>query len=267
MRRRRKKEQGLGTSLACSLLLHAAFFAAAVFFDSFQTIRPNAAPVYYVDLVNLPVANPRSGSPTARGEDASPEAGTVAEPPASPPEREKMVAPVTPPRKEVKPRPEPVRKKPVKPSPPETDREFRDRLARLEKTVEGRHAAAAIDALRKKAGQGTGSGHGSGRSGMPGGTGTEAGSDYGSYIQSRLRDAFAKTITSSERNPVVVVRLTIDKNGHLTGYRIERSSGDKVFEDSVKRAVDLAVPNFPPPPSRREFQQGFIFKPQGVGKK
>lgn len=253
MRRRLKTESGLGSSLTCSLLLHAAFFAAIIFINSFTDIRPNPAPVYYVDLVNLPVANPRSGSPTSRGNDGAPP------PPAPAPEREKMTAPTAQPKK--LPPTKPTAKKPSRTAPPETDREFQDRLAKLERTVEGRHTDAAIDALRKKVGQGAG------RSGMPGGTGTEAGSDYGSYIQSRLKDAFAKTISFRDRNPVVVVRLTIDRNGRITGYRIEKSSGDKVFEDSVKRAVELAAENFPPPPSRREFQQGFIFKPQGVGKK
>jgi colicin import membrane protein len=159
------------------------------------------------------------------------------------------------------PTPTPKQKKTIQESSPETDREFQKRLSRLERTVEGRQTEAAIDALRKKVAQG------SGRAGMPGGTGTEAGSDYGSYIQSRLRDAFARTISFRDRNPVVVLRLTIDRNGKVTGYRVDRSSGDKVFEDSVKRAVERAAENFPPPPGREEFQQGFIFKPEGVGKK
>jgi len=253
MRRRLTKDSGLGSALTCSLLLHAAFLAAITFIASFQTIRPNAAPVYYVDLVNLPVANPRAGSPSARGEDAAPAA------PA--PAREKMSAPSAVPRKLPTPRPTPTPKKTNQTLSPETDSEFQKRLSRLERTVEGRQTEAAIDALRKKVGQG------SGRAGMPGGTGTEAGSDYGSYIQSRLRDAFARTISFRDRNPVVVLRLTIDRNGKVTGYRIDRSSGDKVFEDSVKRAVDRAAENFPPPPGRGEFQQGFIFKPEGVGKK
>jgi colicin import membrane protein len=66
---------------------------------------------------------------------------------------------------------------------------------------------------------------------------------------------------------VVVIRLRIDRFGKVIGFRIERSSGDKVFEDSVSRAVNSASENFPPPPGRKEFHQGFIFKPEGVGKK
>jgi len=248
MRHRRKKEFGLEVAISCSLLAHLAFFAAFSFLDFFRLDHTNAAPVYYVDMVNLPVANPRAGSPLQRGSDNRP---------SSPETPKKMQSPVTPPQKLTVPPPD---KKTPEPR-AESEKEFRERFARLEKKVEGQQTESAIDKLRAKVAAG------SGRAGMPGGTGTEAGSDYGSYIQSRLRDAFEKTITSSGRNPMVVVRLTIDKSGKVIGYRIERSSGDKVFEGSVSRAVYLAEENFPPPPGRKEFQQGFIFKPEGVGKK
>ena len=168
-----------------------------------------------------------------------------------------MSAPVAPPQKLSVPTPD---KKIPEPR-AESEKEFRERFARLEKKVEGQRTESVIDKLRAKVAAD------SGRSGMPGGSGTEAGSDYGSYIQSRLRDAFEKTITISGKNPMVVVRLTIDRSGKIIAYRIERSSGDKVFEDSVSRAVYLAEENFPPPPGGKKFQQGFIFKPEGVGKK
>lgn len=244
MMRPQKQDVGLGSSIACSVLLHAAILAGLIFFNSYLQVKPSAVPVYYVDIVNLPVANPRAGSPTARGEDAAPPAAARA--------REEMSLPPD--------KLPAVQKKNTDKEPrPESDREFRERLARLEKKVEGRQTDAAIEALRRKAAAGMG------RSGMPNGTGTEAGSDYGSYIQSRLKDAFALTIASRSRNPMVVARLTIDRGGRVIGFRLERSSGDKVFEDSVSRAVDRASTHFPPPPGGREFQQGFIFKPEGVG--
>lgn len=248
MRLRPKKDFGLVFAITCSLIAHAAFFAALSFFDFFRTAQANTVPVYYVDIVNLPVANPRAGSPLVRGSDAS-----QAEPETS----KEMRSPVTPPQKIPAPTPD---KKPTEPR-AETEKEFRERFARLEKKVEGQHTESAIEKLRNKVTAGNG------KAGMPGATGSEAGSDYGSYIQSRLRDAFEKTIASSGKTPMVVVRLTIDKTGKVIGYRIERSTGDKVFENSVSRAVYLAEENFPPPPGRKEFQQGFIFKPEGVGKK
>lgn len=244
MMRRQKQDVGLGSSIACSLLLHAAFLAGLILFDSFLQVKPTAVPVYYVDIVNLPVANPRAGSPSARGNEAAAAAPPrAAEEMSLPPDKPSAVP----------------KKTSVKEPRPESDREFSDRLARLQRKVEGRQTDAAIEALRKKAASG------SGRAGMPNAAGTEAGSDYGSYIQSRLKDAFALTIASRSRNPMVVARLTIDRHGRVIGFRLERSSGDKVFEDSVSRAVDRAKENFPPPPGGREFQQGFIFKPEGVG--
>lgn len=249
MRLNRKKDAGLGSSLFFSLLLHTAFILTIVLVGSFRAIQLNEAPVYYVDVVNLPVANPRSGSPSDRSRTQAPQAPSR--------EREVMKLPGSTPRKI----PSVVSTKAKREPHPETEKEFQERLAKLERKVEGRHTESAIEALRKKVASG------GGRSGIPGGRGTEAGSDYANYIQSRLRDAFALTISSSSRNPSVVVRLTINSSGKLIKYRVEKSSGDTSFEESVSRAVEQASENFPPPPGRKEFQQGFIFRPEGVGKK
>lgn len=144
----------------------------------------------------------------------------------------------------------------------ETAREFEERLARLERETEAKHQAAALEALKRRT-----AGSGKGEAGMPGGTGREAGSDYASYIQSRLRDAFKTTIAYESKAPEVVVRLAIDRSGHVTKSRIERSSGDTLFEDAVLKAISKAEKAFPPPPGGVEFEQGFVFKPQGVGRK
>ncbi|HOP41042.1 MAG TPA: TonB family protein [Geobacteraceae bacterium] len=249
MRHRPKKDFGLVSAVACSLFVHLAFLTAFCFLDFFRTDHMNTVPVYYVDIVNLPVADPRAGSPSNQGSDARPAAPE--------PRKEEMRSPANVPQK----LPVPIPEKKKRETSADTDRDFTERLARLQKKVEGQHTEDAIEKLRKKVAAG------SGRAGMPGGTGTEAGSDYGSYIQSRLRDAFEKTIVSRSGNPMAVVRLTIDRFGKIAGYRIERSSGDKAFDDSVIRAIYLAEENIPPPPGRKNFQQGFIFKPEGVGKK
>ena len=65
----------------------------------------------------------------------------------------------------------------------------------------------------------------------------------------------------------MAVRLILDGKGALTSYKIEKSSGDQIFEDAVYRAVQLARKNFPPPPGGKEFSFGFIFRPEGVDKK
>lgn len=249
MNRQRKKESGLGISIACSFLLHATLLATFSLIDLYPSINKSSEPVYYVDIVNLPVANPRSGSP---GKEVSQAAAT---PPSRQQEEMKL-----PPKSSKPSRPVPS-KAPKTQANEETSKDFQERLAKLERKVGRQHAESTMDELRKRvASQG-------GRSGMPGGKGTEAGSDYASYIQSRLRDAFKMTIAYRSRNPVVVVQVFISRYGKLSSYRIQRSSGDKVFEDAVARAIDMAAENFPPPPNRREFQQGFIFRPEGLEKK
>lgn len=137
-------------------------------------------------------------------------------------------------------------------------------MAKLRQAIEERRQEAALDALRRKA---AGSGRKPERVGTPSGTGKEAGSDYASYIQSRLTDAFQSTIAHQSKAPEMVVKLTIDAGGRVIRKRIERSSGDRIFDESVFKAIARAEKTFVPPPGGGEFEYGFIFKPQGVGKK
>jgi colicin import membrane protein len=64
-----------------------------------------------------------------------------------------------------------------------------------------------------------------------------------------------------------MMRLTIDGNGKIIRSRVEKSSGDKVFELSVTRAVALAEQTIVPPPGRTVYEGAFVFKPQGVSQK
>jgi colicin import membrane protein len=61
-----------------------------------------------------------------------------------------------------------------------------------------------------------------------------------------------------------MIRLTIDGDGRIIRSRIERSSGDKIFELSVSQALTLAEQSIVPPPSRTVYEGAFVFKPQGV---
>jgi len=250
-RRLPRRERGLETMVVYSLLVHLAVYFLCTRFAFFPGFMKQEAPVYYVDVVNLPVASPQAGSPAGSPAPAAPA--------PAPAPRKEMTLPARPPEKG---KAKAVVAKPVpRNTPQENTREFEERMSQLEKAAGARHEAAALDALKKRV-----AGSGSTPAGMPGATGKEAGSDYGSYIQSRLKDAFKTTIASQSRNPEVFVRLTIDRRGKVIASRIERSSGDRVFEDAVMRAIAKAEKSFPPPPSGAEFEQGFVFKPQGVGK-
>jgi colicin import membrane protein len=204
------------------------------------------APVYYVDILDLPVAHPQAGTPS-QGTSPSPPS-----PPAAPVPRE-MILPAKPPARQTAAIP------PKKPEATETAREFEERIARMEHEAAARHEAAAIEALRKK-------GATRGPVGMPGATGTEAGSDYASYIKSRLEDEFKSTIAYQSKNPEVYVKLVISPPGRIIRQQIVKSSKDKLFEDSVFRSIVKAERNFRPPPSGNQFEITVKFSPQGIGK-
>jgi colicin import membrane protein len=244
-----KKDPGLGGMFAFSLLLHATLFGIIYQFNSFMRPYTLEAQTYYVDLINLPVAHPQSGTPSAPKESSPPV-----------PARQEMKLPTNTQKKTAPPAASPTAKKTQKDvKPAETGKEFAERLAHLEKKVEGNHEESAIEAIRKKAT--------AGRAGIPLGHGNQAGSDYASYIQSRLKDAFSSTIATQSKNPEVVVKLRINRFGKIVGYRTERSSHDTLFETAVARAINIAGENLPPPPDGEDFEHGYIFRPQGVGRK
>lgn len=250
----KRSDKGLLPVLTVSLLLHATVYGLFAWLHLFPSAPFNDAPVYYVDVVNLPVESPQHGSPAAAGKESAPPA------PVKPPPPEmklpaKDAGRALPAAKAVKPA--------LSASQPaeESAKEFEERLAKLERASDDRHAATALEALRKKA-----AGKGKGQAGMPGGTGTEAGSDYASYLRSRLVDAFKSTIAYQDKSPRTVVVLTIDRNGKVAKWRIESSTGDRLFEDSVQRAIVKAEKEFRPPPGGGTFEYGFIFTAQGVGK-
>lgn len=256
MKVRLVKESGIGPMVAWSLMFHVVVFGIIYKFNHFESFHPPEKQAYYVDIVNLPVANPRSGSPAAPEKTAS-----AATSPQKEEQKQEMKLP-TPARK--KPEPSPtkpaLKKTPKEIRPAESDEDFQKRLARIEQKADSRHENTAIDAIKKRLSTG-------GRAGMPGARGNQAGSDYASYIQSRLSDAFQETIHHQSSNPEVAIKLRISKYGKVIGYSVVHSTMDKTFEASVSRAISIAGENFPPPPDGKSFEQGYVFRPKGVGKR
>ena len=250
-RTRPSRDTGLGWGFVVSCAVHVSL-AAFVLLYRFAPPAPLEAPVYYVDVVNLPVASPQAGSPMTGGSPLPPS-------PPPPPKPAEMALPA---------KRTPTKAAPAKSSASSRESEgsqaFEERMAKLQRAIDERHQESTLEALRRKT---AGSGRQPERVGTPGGTGKEAGSDYASYIQSRLTDAFQSTIAHQSKSPEVVVKLAIDASGHITRKRIERSSGDRIFEESVFKAIARAEKTFVPPPGGGEFEFGFIFRPQGVGKK
>lgn len=242
-----------GVSLVVSTVIHLAVFLLLVWSGRLFPVQMHVEETYYVDVVNLPVASPRSGSPTQKGNAAE------APPPAPAPEKGMTLPP--PPKADARAKPQPATKLADKGKAKAEAEEFEKRFAKLQGKVEAQQEEATMERLRRKV-----AASGSGRSGMPGAGGSEAGSRYEDYIKSRLEDALKKTSSFSTSNPVVVVRLSIAVNGKITRQIIERSSGDHMFEESVNRAISLVAESLYPPPNHRVFEGGFIFKPREIAK-
>lgn len=250
----KRSDKGLFPVLSVSSLLHLTVYGLVVWLHLLPAAKLREAPVYYVDMVNLPVESPQQGRASeASNESAPPQ-------PVTPPAPE-MKLPAKPTAKDASPAAKPVKPATTSQSTEESAREFEERMTKLERAADARHEAAAMEALRKRAAD-----RGKNQQGIPGGSGTESGSDYASYIRSRLVDAFRTTIAYQDKSPKVTLVLTIDRNGRIVRKRVENSSGDRIFEDAVERAVVKAEKTFRPPPGGGTFEYGFIFTTQGVGK-
>lgn len=229
-----KSGSQFGACLVFSAVLHLAVFAFVAWWQQLYPAMPVTNSTYYVDVVNLPVANPRSG---IAGQTESPDTEKAQETAAT-----QIMPPSALPRAN------------------SDSSSFQQRMANLESRAEERRQAAVLESLKARTAA-------AGRSGMPGGSGKEAGSDYTAYIQSRLKDAFRDTISYQSKAPFVVLKLTIDPDGRIIRTKVEKSSGDRQFEIAVQLAVTRAEQRFPPTPDRKVFEGAFVFKPQGVAQK
>ncbi len=240
-------DTGLGVSLIISTVIHLAVFLLVLWLGRF-TPPMTIQETYYVDIVNLPVASPQAGSPTQKGNEAE-----QAPPPIRAPEGPMSLPPA--PKTEAKGK---TAQEKAKQEEAAESTALAEKMAKLQRKAETQQQEEALARLRSKVKPSNG------RSGMPTAGGTEVGSDYTAYIQSRLKDAFRETISYSSRNPEMVVRLFIDTNGKLSRKKTERSSGDGAFEIAVLRAIELASGKFTPPPDHKVFEGVFVFRPQGI---
>jgi colicin import membrane protein len=249
MIQRKGRYPGPGGMFALSLCCHLAVYLLIWWCQLLPAFHSDEEPVTYVDMVTLPVASPQAGVPTAPAPQAAPLPAPV---PASPP------AAMTMPKAKL---PAKAQAKPLKgageQSAAEDERQFSERMAKLARQqAEDKRQSDVLDRLRKKSGV---------KPGMPGATGTQAGSDYAAYVQSRLKDAFIREVTASPvKSPMVIATITIERDGRID-YRVEKNSGDPLFDDAVARAVTVAGQSLKPPPGGVQFRQRFRFRPEGVG--
>lgn len=241
----RRNYPGPGGMFAVSFICHLVVFLVIAYWHILPQFHEDETPVTYVDMVTLPVASPQSGTPAPSQQESKAPAAPAPAPPA--PAAPAMALPS-----------KPAAKTPAKAEQKEvTDaKAYNDRLNKLKQLAEDRRQADVLAALKK----------GSARTGMPGGKGTQAGSDYSSYLQSRLKDALRETMAMQGKAPQVMATITVSPDGHID-YHVEKPSGDPLFDDAVQRAVTLAGRTLVPPPNGAYFKRVFRFRPEGVGTK
>jgi len=245
---------------ALSFVSHLGLFSLILWSMSSTQLHPAEEQITYVDMITPPVAAPQAVTPAPAEEQIRK--------PLVAPQSVRLPAKLTPVPPQVAAMPLPVAKpnppkviptgrvKVEKPIPVEDGREFDERLARLQQQSEDKRQTEVLDRLRKGTKKIVG---------MPSENGNQAGSDYSSYIQSRLKDAFREMIASQTRAPQVLVRISIGTDGRIANFRLEKTSGDSVFDQAVSRGVTYAGRSFKPPPGGVPFERVFRFKPEGVG--
>jgi len=225
----------LGISLGVHLLVVMLFAGVLI-----PRMDRDPRPVYVVDLVNLPVANPQAGRPDARP--APPKPAPKPEAPA------KVVRPEPKPepKPQPKPEPKPVAKTPPKPAAkpkplpkPEPKASYQDTLSAIEKIKRQKEIDQLKQSLATLQNQDT-------RQlpavkaplGEEKGTGTESGVGLGLWLQSYYKQAWSLSKYQVSRIDLeTVVSVSFDARGFLKNYTVEKSSGDDRFDASVTQAV------------------------------
>ncbi len=250
-----RRDAGIGVSFFISATMHVAVFLLLTLWGDLFPARMLPETTYYVDIVNVPVASPKSLPP---GGGVNESAGAF----PSLPEPE-MMAPLS-----EKSSNDPKQFPPQKTVPDNGDKsaesedEFKKRMSRIQSYAESKEQDARIDRLRQRVAVGVAPG---GSRGSVSGRGSEAGSDYLGYITSRLTDSF-KEPPNVAKSLFTEIRLRINAAGKVELLEITRSSGNLAFDNYAKRSVYDAEGKFTPPPQGK-FEFTFRFRPQGISLK
>lgn len=277
---------GMGRMLLVSFGLHLAvvlIFGLGLFPEGRRELRP----VVYIDLANLPVADPQAGRPDARPEPppkaeapASPPAVPRPEPPkpASKPEAkvekpEPKVDPKPTPKPAAKPQPAPTPKpapkaepKPApKPAPKvaKPAESYQDTLSAIDKLRREKERAELKERLAALA-SADGRGGTEAPLGEASGKGTESGVAHSTWLGEALKRYWSFSPYLSDRQDLEAkVKIFFDGEGKLLDYQFQKKSGSDQFDQSLVKAIinfsrDQILPN--PPKERSSFEITFNLK-------
>ena len=238
-----------GRLLLVSLLAHGLIWVAFSI-DLFGTHTRPKPPVYYIDLIHKPVLNPQAGRPDPRPA-SKPKAAAVkataqtVTPAAPKPPVKPAVKPLVKPATTVKPQPvaKPVTKTVVKPDQRKEQKlqsaldeirerqkhqeerdALKDKLAKLRDSV---GAAATVPADVPV--------------GMPDGQGDEVGVSALAFVQAFIQQNWVLSPYLLDQSRIAdfeaVATLNYSASGALTSYSVDRLSGNKQFDESLRTAI------------------------------
>lgn len=272
--------------VVASVLAH--ILAVAVFSGVFTPAskRPDR-PVYYVDLVNLPVANPQAGRPDGRRKKTT-QVPETKKPAVKARETVKLAPSKKPAVQKKAVKKKPVQKKVVTPKKEAPKAKVKPRAKPKTRSVEEKYeqsVVGAVEALRakKKAAQAeqarkakiavlknklaamasrdTRGGSGHAPLGEENGRGHEAGNPFGPWLQTYLTTNWSLSRYQVSRQDLeAVIHVVYDGQGNLIRKNLTKPSGDRVFDRSVEDTVlkSKKLPNAPG--QRMEFDIIFNLK-------
>lgn len=259
--RTRSRTPGIGRMLLLSFILHVVVF---LLFAGFVVprIKEDTKPVYYVDLINPPVANPRAGRPdTPVAKKKIPakkkKKAAIKKPPVIPPPVKKTVpvvkkvveaVPIAQPRVTTPKKVAPTFT-PVETVPDSNPMDAIEQMRRKQRIAELKEKLSRLATEPSTA-----------PVGVVGGSGDQVGVDFDGWIKSFLSQAWALPAHYRQRGLVATMSLRFNRQGQLVYSEMTRTSGDNFFDASVKRAVQQLqrLPNEP----KKQLELSVTFDPR-----
>jgi outer membrane biosynthesis protein TonB len=226
------REPKIGRMLLVSLGLHLLVFL--IFSDSLIfEVRRDPRPVYYVDLTQMPVANPQAGRPDARPKTTKKPVQKEIKKPVKKTVVKKSVEkkPVKKSVAEPKPKPKPA-------EPVVSSAEIQEKIAAMQRAQEREELKKKLAALASVDNRSEDALDNKAPIGEPDGQGSDAGVSQQTYLQAFLKAQWSLSryqVRSTDIN--TRVRVVYNRTGQLISTEVLESSGEPVFDNTVKMAI------------------------------